>query len=179
MQCYKQRRIIISFDDNELYDRIAKGEIKSMVTPYIPEPEFPNVIMSRFLAKCAYEFFLYNMGKEKFDLCVQELLTSENDVLKDLREYARYGKGKYWQYHQRRIYSEGDSFFNINENIQYDILHEMKFFTKEYKSIPNEFVEAEIYFVLAIAGIEYAICISDRNISEYHKCNGISPLKVK
>lgn len=32
---------------------------------------------------------------------------------------------------------------------------------------PNNMVEAEIYYVLIIAGIEYAICISDPDISEY------------
>lgn len=121
------------------------------------------------------------MGEDKYDLCVQELLGSEVDILKDLREYARYGKGKYWQYNQRRIYSEGDCFFNQNENRLYEILHEMKFLVKNYKRYPNENVEAEIYFIMSIAGIEYAICISDPDISEYQKWleehDGDSPLK--
>lgn len=137
---------------------------------YIPEPEYPNVIMSRFLAKCAYEYFLYNMGKDNYNLCVHELLRGENDILKDLREYARYGKGNYWQYHQRRLYSEGDVFLNREEHSSYEILHEMKLFVKDYKRYPNGNVEAEIYFVLAIAGIEYTICLSDPDISEYQKC---------
>lgn len=166
--------------DEELYDLIEAGKTKTMIGPYIPEPEYPNVIMSRFLAKCAYEFFLCNMGKEKYDLCVQELLCKESDILKALREYARFGKGEYWQYSQRRIYSEGDVVFNQNEDLNYEILHEMKFFTREHKRFPNGYVEAEVYFVMAIEGIEYAICISDPNISEYQKWieehNGLSPL---
>ena len=173
--------IDIVLEDEELYDLIEAERGNTMIWPYIPEPEYPNTIMSRFLAKCAYEFFLYNVGKEKYDLCVQELLGSENDILKNLRKYARYGKGKYWQYHQRRIYSEGDCFINQNENIQYEMLHEMKFFTREHKRFPNGYVEAEIYFVMAIAGIEYAICLSDPNISEYQKWveehKDLSPLK--
>ena len=173
--------LIVSFDDEEIYEAIKAGKTGKMIAPYIPEPEYPNAIMSRFLAKCAYEYFLYNMDKEKYDLCVQELLGCENDILKSLREYARYGKGKYWQYHQRRIYSEGDCFFNKNENIQYEILHEMTLYTREYKRSPNGYVEAEIYFVIAIAGIEYAICLSDPDISEYQKWveehDGLSPLK--
>ena len=152
-----------------------------MIGPHIPEPEYPNAIMSRFLAKCAYEFFLYNVGKDNYDLCVQELLGSENDILKTLREYARYGKGEFWQYHQRRLYSEGDCFFNQNENICYEILHEMKMFVREHKRFPNGIVHAEIYFVMAIAGIEYAICLSAPDISEYQKWveehKGLSPLK--
>lgn len=172
--------LIASFDDEELFEAIKAGKARKMIAPYIPEPEYPNAIMSRFLAKCAYEYFLYTMDKEKYDLCVQELLCKESDVLKALREYARYGKGEYWQYNQRRIYSEGDIVFNQNEDIDYEILHEMKFFTREHKHFPNGYVEAEIYFVMAIAGIEYAICISDPNISEYQKWleehNGLSPL---
>ena len=172
--------IIASFDDDELYEAIKAGKTKTMIGPYIPEPEYPNVIMSRFLAKCAYEHFLYNMGKEQYDLCVQELLCEESDILKALREYARYGKGEYWQYNQRKIYSEGDVVFNQDEDLNYEILHEMKFFTREHKRFPNGYVEAEVYFVMAIAGIEYAICMSDPNISEYQKWieehNDISPL---
>lgn len=136
--------------------------------------------MSRFLAKCAYEYFLFIMGEEKYDLSVKELLGSKIDTLKDLREYARYGKGKDWQYNQRRIYSEGDCFINQRENIHYEILHEMKFLTTEYKRYPNGKVEAEIYFIMCIAGIEYAICISDSDISGYQKWlakhDGNSPL---
>ena len=167
--------------DEELYDLIEAGKAKTIIGPYFPEPEYPNPIMSRFLAKCAYEYFLYNVGEENYDLCVQELLGCENDILNTLREYARYGKGEYWQYHQRRLYSEGDCFFNQNENICYEILHEMKLFVKEHKHYQNGNVEAEIYFVMAIAGIEYAICLSDPNISEYQKWieenKGLSPLK--
>ena len=171
---------VISFYDEDLFDRVEIGEVTQIMALYIPEPEYPNKTMSRFLAKCACEYFLYNMGKEKYDLCVQELLCKESDILKALREYARYGKGEYWQYNQRRIYSEGDVVFNQNEDLDYEILHEMKFFVREHKRFPNGYVEAEIYFVMAIAGIEYAICISDPNILEYQKWleehNGLSPL---
>lgn len=139
--------------------------------------------MSRFLAKCAYEYFLYSVGKENYDLCVQELLGKENDILKELREYARYGNGNYWQYNQRRIYSEGDIVFNDEDGKYYERLHEMKLFIKEYTRAPNDNVEAEIYFIMAISGIEYDICISYTNIDGYQKWiednDGISPLFSK
>ena len=173
--------LTVSLNDMELRELIIEaGKIRTMIGLYILEPEFPNAIMSRFLAKCAYEYFLFIMGEEKYDLCVKELLGSKIDTLKDLREYARYGKGKDWKYNQRRIYSEGDCFINQSENIHYEILHEMKFLTAEYKRYPNDKVEAEIYFIMCISGIEYAICISDSDISGYQKWlekhNGISPL---
>ena len=172
--------IEISIFDDHLYEAIEAGKTHTMIGPYLPEPDYPSVIMSRFIAKCAYEFFLYNVGEEKYELCVQELLCDKTDVLKDLREYARYGKGPYWEYSQRRVYSEGDCFVRKDEGVFYEILHEMKFFTKDYKRYPLGLVEAEIYFVMTIAGIEYAICISDPSIVEYQKWidehNGLSPL---
>lgn len=174
--------ILVSFDDDTLYNSIKNGATKTMIGPYIPEPTYPNMIMSRFLAKCAYEYFLYNMGKDNYDLCVQELLGKENDILKNLREYARFGKGDYWQYSQRRIYSEGDIVLNQREDKFYERLHEMKFFTKDYNKKLNNIVEAEIYYVMAISGIEYAICISDPDISEYQKWieenKNFSPLRL-
>lgn len=175
-----ENELVFSLNDEEVYESIKAGRINTIVGPYIPEPEFPNVIMSRFLAKCAYEFFLYNMGIDKYDSCVQELLGSNNDILKDLREYARYGRGKYWQYYQHRLYSEGRCVLNEKENNYSEILHEMRFFIKEHKNLPNGFVQAEIYFILVIAGIEFVICISNPDISEYLKWveehNGISHL---
>ena len=173
--------IVASFDDDELYEAIKAGKTSKMIAPYIPEPEYPNKVMSRFLAKCAYEYFLYNMDKDKYDLCVQELLGKETDILKDLREYARYGIGKFWQYNQRRIYSEGYLSFKKDEKKCFETLHEMKLFPKEYTRLPNGYVEADIYFVMAIFGIEYALCISDPDISEFQKWlstnNNKSPLE--
>lgn len=175
--------IVCSFDNEELYKTIKEKGIHTMLGPYIPEPEYPNNIVSRFLAKCAYEYFMYTIGEDKYDICVKELLGKENDILRDLREYARYGKGRYWQYNQRRIYSEGDLFYNKSEDKNYEILHEMRFFAKEYNKHPNGMIEAEIYYVLVISGIEYAICISDPDISEYRNClelnGGHSPLEDK
>lgn len=171
---------VVSFNDEGLFEAIKDGKTHTMLSPYYPEPDFPSTNMSRFIAKCAYEYFLYNVGEENYDLCVKELLGDKSDVLKDLREYARYGKGPYWQYNQRRIYSEGDFYSRKDRDELYEILHEMKFFTKEHKRYSTGFVEAEIYFIIAIAGIEYAMCISDPSITEYQKWidehKGRSPL---
>lgn len=172
---------IVYIDNDNVVNAIISGKCKKAISLFYDEPETHNTLMSRFLAKCAYEYFLYNMGKNNYDLCVQEYLGKGKDLLKELREYARYGVGKYWQYNQRRIYSEGDYFYNQNENICYETLHEMKLFVKEHKHFQNGNVEAEIYFVMAMAGIEYAICLSDPDISEYQKWvkdhKGLSPLK--
>jgi len=166
---YNPEEKIVFIENDNVVNAIISGKCNKAFSLLYDEPDTPNTFMSRFLAKCAYEYFLYNMGKENYDLCVQEYLGRGKDILKELREYARYGLGKYWQYNQRRIYSEGDYYYNQNENICYEILHEMKLFVKEHKHFQNGNVEAEIYFVMAIAGIEYAICLSDPDISGYKK----------
>ena len=76
------RTMSFGIRDEELYESIKNGRVKTLTGPYIPEPSYPNKIMSRFLAKCAYEYFLYNVGKDNYDLCVQEMLGKENDILK-------------------------------------------------------------------------------------------------
>lgn len=171
--------LTILLEDECIYNKIESGEIKTIEIPYIQEPEYPNKEMSRFLSKYAYEYFLYNMGRDKYDLCVQELLGKENDILKLLREYARFGKGEYWQYSQRRVNSEGGIVYR-NDNYC-EVLYEMGFFIKEHNFISKDIIESEIYFVMIIAGIEYAICISDQNISEYLKWiaknENISPIR--
>lgn len=96
-----------------------------MIAEYLPEPDYPDPLMSRFLAKCAYEFFLFNLGKEKYNLCVDELLGQNTDILKTLREYG-----------QRRIYSEGSFFIKNEENIPYEPLHVMSFLLKIISNTP-------------------------------------------
>ena len=159
--------LLFHIEDEDVINSIIEGKSHTMIAEYLPEPKYPDTVMSRFLAKCAYEFFLFRMGKEKYDLCANELLGQDTDILKNLREYARFGIGKYWQYSQRRVYSEGLFFIKDGESTPYELLHEMSFFVKDYITHPNNMVEAEIYYVLIIAGIEYAICISDPDISEY------------
>lgn len=172
---------VLIIDNPDVYNGIITGKINTMYELYHSEPNYPDPIVSRFLAKCAYEYFLYHMKPDNYELCVRELLSKKTDVLKPLREYARYGKGSIWRYNQRMIYQEGSIFYNAVENLSYEILHEMTLFPKEYTISPEGWFEAEIYFVIAICGIEYAICLSDPDISGYQEWlannNNKSPLE--
>jgi hypothetical protein len=73
---------------------------------------------------------------------------------------VHYGsKTKFWEYHQRRIYQEGDGFFNENISSEtYEILHEFNFFYSD---------EGELFYVLVIMGIEFAVSLSSEEMSGY------------
>lgn len=58
---------IMSFNDELLYEAIKEGKTHTMISPYCPEPDYPSTNMSRFIAKCAYEYFLYNVGEENYE----------------------------------------------------------------------------------------------------------------
>lgn len=157
-----EKGLIYSFNDEEVYESIIADKSHIMIAPYLPMPECPNHIMSRFLAKCAFEYFLYNVGEKHYNECVQFLCEKQFDPI---RLYARYGEGKEWQYNQRRIYSEGTLL--VDKEYPYEVLHEMKFLINNFTSEGNGYSSAEIYYVLCLNGVEYCINFSDLDISGY------------
>lgn len=107
--------------------------------------------LSRLLAKIAVENFIDACGQSD-EVC--------NDVINDkgfepIREYVRYGGKNIWPYNARRIYSKneayhGDPFSAINWECDF-------LFTGR----------GEIYSVIALFGIEYAINIGGPFIDGY------------
>lgn len=153
--------------DEDVIKSIVEGKCHRAMSLYIEEPEYPNKIMSRFLAKCAYESIFLLGGEHDYLLWLKE--RDNKDCMfqgfEGLRQFARYGIGE-WQYSQRRIYSEG-TFFSYKGCEPYEVLHEQKFFFREVERIDEHSFMAELYFVLVICGIEYVICVSDSDISGY------------
>jgi hypothetical protein len=140
--------------------------IGKIIEPVVLEPEPNNYVLSRFLAKCAYEFLVYRTKKEN----LSEYLKDKQFEL--LRKYARYGEGcKIWPYSQRRIYGEGDMFIGLKRKKPYEILNAMDFLAIELerKIVDNiKYVVAEVYFILVIMGIEYSFHIGEPDISGYY-----------
>ncbi len=125
-----------------------------------------NAYTSRLLAKMAVEFFVYYFGSSN-EVC--EYVGSD-EFFKAIKQYARHGSQKIWIYNARRIYArneayQGDPFSAVNW---------------EADLLPLE--NGEIYFIIVLFGIEYAICINSPSINgyiEWLKINdGISPLYV-
>jgi hypothetical protein len=161
--------IMASFNDEDIFKMIQNRTKGIMITACIPHPEYPNQIVSRFLAKCAYEYFLYSMGESNYNLCIQEFLSEDSDQLQPIREYARFGKKPNWEYHQRRIYSEGTLFKDTRYDSPYKLLHEMTLLATDVQYLEGGFTEMVLYYILAIGGIEYAICLNNPDISGYQR----------
>lgn len=111
----------------------------------------PNIYVSRLIAKMAVEAFVYKCGSSD-DVCKYVL---NDELFKQIRKYARLGNEKIWSYSARRIYSrneayEGDPFRSVNW--EFDFL-----FLKN----------GEVYFIIALHGIEYAINLVVPRIEGY------------
>lgn len=176
--------IQLSFDNpsEEILKYISQNKEKRLFSILYSEPEHDNIIVSRFLAKCAIEYLAKSvMIAEGWYNFVR------NDNFMSLIKYARYGEGKFWPYSQRRVYGEGTGFLNTLKNETYEILNEMDFFILDENlnriqdCSNSEGFTAEIYFVLTIMGIEYAINLGGREIHRYkewyQKNNYKSPLE--
>ena len=96
----KDSTFVIFENEETLKNVLSKGS-GSFMTTMNDEPEKDDLIVSRFLAKCALEF-LINYIKD--DSWIDEIINKKELDL--LRNYARYGTGKFWKYNQRRIFIE-------------------------------------------------------------------------
>lgn len=161
------RSVII--ENPQTVNKILNGQVGCMIVPNITNPPPNDRDISRFLGKIAIEVLAYKLylDQEWIDEIVDKV------ELDELRYYVRVGnKPNFWEYYQRRIYNEQDRFENpkiISE--PYEVLHE---FTLLYTE------NFELYLVLAIMGIEYALNFTNPRIEGYaewlNKNNQISPL---
>ena len=105
------------------------------------------------------------IGKVAVEALAQRLINIEGgqneivdlEVLNELRDYVRWNKGNLdWQFHERKIYDESHCF--RKDDYQFEVLHEYQFLYTE---------ERELYFILAIWGVEYAINMGNVEIKGY------------
>ncbi|WP_079106652.1 HNH endonuclease [Streptomyces hygroscopicus] len=99
--------------------------------------------VSRFMAKAALE----SLAVRLLDNPVGMRSLVADDQLDPVREYARYGKGKLWPIHSRRIYDAEKSWvLSSGETVQ-----------RVWESDFLQTSQGEVYYVLAIFGLELAI----------------------
>ncbi len=155
--------------ESRLAPLIASGQKKHMIVPIFPEPEPNNYILSRFLTKCALEYLAlrFDSGENLYRDEIIDLFKEKQ--FNNIRKYARFGEvTKFWPYHQRRVYSEGNWFVDEKENEgrPYEILHELDLLVLNSESIGNT-ISCEVYFVVVIMGVEYVINIAEPEIEGY------------
>lgn len=164
-----EKGFILDSKDQHIIELIKNGKINQIIIPIIDQPDENDYDVSRFLAKAALEFLTDRIKDDKFWL--EEIINKVE--LDPIRNYARYGKGSFWNYHQRRIYTEETRFTDpIYHPGPYEILHEMDILYSE---------DMVMYFVIVIMGIEYAINIAHPETDYYKewllKNNNISPIR--
>ena len=125
-----------------------------------------NTYLSRLLAKMAIEYFVYRCGQTQ-EVCDYIL---EDDAFSLIRNYARYGGRKIWTYSVRRIYARDEAY---KGDIFSSISWEADFLFTEL---------GEVYFIIAMHGIEYAINLGGPIIEGYEfwlkKNKNKSPLYI-
>ena len=144
-------------DDSNIINLLKDQKVNKMMFEIVDQPLMPSASVSRFLAKTAIEAFALKFQEET------TLLNEMIDMpqLDALRVYARYGKGKFWNYHQRRIYSEETRFEDpVHHPDPHEVLHELDFLI-----IPPGIY----YFVVVIMGIEYVINCGASELDLYKK----------
>lgn len=157
--------------DNASFELIQNGEIKHLILPFNIEFPTNDKVFSRFLAKVGVEMMaLRILEHDKND----QNIFAEEHALDPVRNYARYNQqNENWIYSSRKIYEEDESFF-LENGESMDMVFECDFIATQ---------EEELYFVIAIKGIEYVLNMGGSSIEGYEKWlkenDNISPLYSK
>lgn len=150
----KTLQIIV--EKKEIFEKILSGEFTSFKIPIHNRPPKKHFLLSRLLGKIAIEALAQKV-KEIENWNIEFI---NNQGLDNLREYVRYGKGKHWEYHTRKVYEETDMFTSQKKDKPYQMLNEYDFIPYEGKYL---------FFICIILGIEYALLLNDNDISIYEK----------
>lgn len=146
---------------------LSTSESATIIVPAFTNYMLPpnNSITSRFLAKMALEALADKL--KNIENSLDDLI---NDTQLDmLRNHARLGTIKNWPCSIRRIY-DYNRIWEYSDGLQGQMVHESDFLvipTEESHEIDNEHIMAEIYFVVALWGIEFAINMAGPEIIGY------------
>lgn len=168
---HKDKNILI-VEDNKSYEHAIsnKGQLLIPVTGQSPSEHK----LGRFIAKMAVEFLAKRvMHIENWN---EDFIN--NNGLNAIVQFVRFPKrNEIWEYTKRKVYDKNSKY--IDGNKVYQTLNEMDLVVTNYKR-KGKNVELEVFFVIIIFGIEYAINISGDcmlNYKSYLRDNNyISPL---
>lgn len=139
-----------------------------LILPVPSETNLPEqgIITSRFLAKVALEALAERLkGLDGLDYLV-------NDQQFDLiRNHARMGTTKDWPCNIRRIYAT-NAHWQFNNNDTSQLIYECDFLSlniDEQNLNGQKYIEHELYFIVVLWGIEFAINIGGPGIESYEQ----------
>lgn len=159
-------------EDFESFKRTSSKEERQVMIPIGGEPPSAHH-MGRFLAKMGLELLaIYWSGCEGWNNYIVE-----HEGLDAVRKFARSpSKGEVWEFTKRRIYDE-DSSHVSSEGQKGQVLYECDILTIQYSEA------CELFFIIAIFGMEYAINLGGNGMDGYKKWlednDYISPLSRK
>lgn len=164
----------------ELFTNIVSTqENMTLILPALLDDTVPSQssIVSRFLAKVALEALAARLKDN--DGWLDYLI--DDHQLDSIRNHARIGQPKKWPCNIRRIYSANADWQIGGENSQ--IIYECDFLLPnvvESASREDNYIQTEIYFIVALWGIEFAINLGGPEIDGYGQWlsnhNDLSPL---
>lgn len=129
-------------DETQWIESFLSSDRGTLVFPIPREPD--QRLLSRFLAKVAMEALALRLMDVPSGL--QEVVTKRQ--LDPLRDYARKGGPlNFWPYHERKLYPPDFTFYETGYG-HYEVLHEWALLYTDAR---------ELYLVLALFGVEYAI----------------------
>lgn len=153
---------VIYEDEKALKTLINHSEI---YIPLIPEPPQNDFHISKFVGKIALEAFAQRVSSAED---WQEDFVKHKG-LDELRHFVRYGEGyTIWPYYVRRIYDEHQIKYDEKSGKVLEKLNEYDFLIPENPIIEGEIHKVDnLYFVIAIMGIEYTINLTNAGLNRY------------
>lgn len=153
----------VTYRDKKALDTLSKHN--EIYIPLIPEPPKNDLLVSKFVGKIALEALAKRVSSAED---WQEEFV-ENSGLNMLRDFVRYGKGyTIWPYHIRRIYDEHQIKYDKKTNKILEKLNEYDFLIPDNPTTQNEIHSFDnLYFVMAIMGVEYTINLTDAGLNRY------------
>lgn len=149
-----------------------------MIVPAYSDDLLPpqDGITSRFIGKIALEALAYKLSS--LDDSLDQLI--DDAQFDPIRNHVRRGSPKTWPCHIRRIYSHRKAWLDNDEDA-YQIIHEFDFLMPGVTEVnESQPVQAELYFIIVLWGMEFAINLGGPYIEGYQawlqKHDNTSPL---
>lgn len=160
---YDKAEIVVS--EKRIFDSIKSHN--KIYVPIIPKPPRDNAHISKFIGKIALEA----LARRVFTAKGWQDDFVDNESLDDIRNFVRRGNGHaHWPYSVRRIYGENKICYDSEVDKWMETLNEYDFLIPDVPVIDGQDYKIDnLYFVIAILGIEYCINLSNAGLSRYNK----------